>query len=144
MSTAGPLATSPIRAVVPFVSALVECPCFYVSVPSYRVNYFTMAAEFSLSVVVFVLAAALPTLAMDCTFGDGNAIEKIANSCPRPILDSSDKKFCCFDSKGEFYCCEGGTFALYVLVGLIVLLIPLSVLCCLICCLWRCIRPRCQ
>lgn len=106
----------------------------------FRVMSSTMSLLFILSAAVFAVA---PSLAMDCSFGQSrNVVDKVINTCPRPLIDPTDKEFCCMGSDGEFYCCEGASFALFIFIAILIVLVPLMLICCVIGCVWRCICTR--
>ncbi|XP_012280822.1 protein shisa-5 [Orussus abietinus] len=98
-----------------------------------------------IAALLFVVFSTSVVYGMECQLGhSSNIIERIIKSCPRPILDSSDKEYCCIDIQTEsFYCCNaeealktGLGILLPIIIGatIIVLLIGCCISC--LCCSW--------
>lgn len=91
----------------------------------------------------FILAFSYVTtvaFGMDCSWGKSeNVLEKIAYSCPRMLLDSSDEKYCCPNNDGGFKCCDLQNFIFHWLLMvwpiILLVLLVLAVLSCVCCCL---------
>uniref|UniRef100_A0A4P6D828 Uncharacterized protein n=2 Tax=Rhodnius prolixus TaxID=13249 RepID=A0A4P6D828_RHOPR len=98
--------------------------------------------------ILILLQIVAFTYAMDCSFGQSNNfIEKVVNECPR-LIDSADKKYCCPDSEGSFYCCDlanflltGSLIILPIAAILLVVSFIISCICCF-CCPFCCIYKR--
>lgn len=112
-----------------------------------------MSRLISFLLIIFFFSRS--TYGMDCNFGNSkNIIDEIVGTCPRPLLDSTDKSYCCIDIKNDkFYCCDAEEFALKTGLGIVVpaiiatvviLLLIISCISCLCCscCPWYRRRHR--
>lgn len=133
-------------------SVLVESGGFFINCVTFKRTY-KMSRLISFLLIIFFFSRS--TYGMDCNFGNSkNIIDEIVGTCPRPLLDSTDKSYCCIDIKNDkFYCCDAEEFALKTGLGIVVpaiiatvviLLLIISCISCLCCscCPWYRRRHR--
>jgi hypothetical protein len=81
---------------------------------------------------------------MECSFGNNNFLDKMINSCPRPLIDPSENSYCCYDtSSGSSYCCSAIEFAKTGLGILIPVIIAAAIVIGLIVCCISCLCCSC-
>ncbi|CAG5088787.1 Protein of unknown function [Cotesia congregata] len=112
-----------------------------------------MTSFVTLTTLVIVFSTST-VYGMDCSLGSSkNFLDEVISRCPRPIIDDSSKEYCCFNTHGDYYCCDAQEFALTTGLGIIVpaiiaviVVVTFFVLCisclCCSCCPWYKRRHR--